>query len=76
MYIDERKIVKIGGDVILVDVKCDSSSGGKRPPSHCPPPCPPQYPPNYPHHYGQQKESGFSSEYYASPQLKGDSDEY
>ncbi len=84
MYIDERKIVKIGGDVILVDVKCESSSGEKRPPSHCPPPCPPPCPPScpppcpphFPPHCNQQNSNNYSSEYYTSQQMKGESDEY
>ena len=45
VYIEENKIVKIGGDVILVDIRCydgDSRSPKpikppKKPP--CPPPC-------------------------------------
>ena len=62
LYIDVSKIVKIGGDVILVDLKCgdacsQSTQVGKptRPPSPpcppnvpCPPPCPPFCPPNPP----------------------------
>ena len=64
LYIDVSKIVKIGGDVILVDIKCgdtcsQSTQVGKtpRPPiSPCPPnppcppisPCPPFCPPNSP----------------------------
>ena len=49
LYIEERKIVKIGGDVILVDLKCNDTCAPNvkinkpndcaRPPS--PPPCPP-----------------------------------
>ncbi len=56
MYIDESNIVKIGGDVILVDIKCGGTcdkhvsvnphhqKGGHHPQKpHCPPPqnCPP-----------------------------------
>ncbi len=64
LYIDVSKIVKIGGDVILVDIKCGDSCAqstqvGKppRPPvppcppnSPCPPspPCPPFCPPSPP----------------------------
>ena len=52
LYIDVRRIKKIGGDVILVDIPCGaeclpSTSVGKpdkKPPSSpCPPPCPPQH---------------------------------
>lgn len=56
IYIDESKIIKIGGDVILVDLKCSDTcapnvklndKGGHNRPEcpppkpHCPPPCPP-----------------------------------
>ena len=45
IYIEDRKIVKIGGDVILVDIRCSEDypppkKPQKRPP--CPPPCKPQ----------------------------------
>lgn len=59
MYIDESRIIKIGGDVILVDINCGDlcasgvrvSKGGHgknhnppRPPQNCPPnPCPPKH---------------------------------
>ena len=57
LYIDVSKIVKIGGDVILVDIKCGEtcaqSTPIKKPSKQCPPnpcppnPCPPNaYPPN------------------------------
>ena len=61
LFIGVDKIVKIGGDVILVDIKCGencvpSTPVGKKeqvkrpnpcPPNPpCPPPCPPQCPPN------------------------------
>lgn len=60
MYIDECNIVKIGGDVILVDIKCGGTcdkhvsvnspgpgKGGHRPQKpDCPPQCPPPCPPN------------------------------
>ena len=50
LYIDESRIIKIGGDVILVDINCGdlcsagvrvnkNGRGGK---PNCPPPCPPQ----------------------------------
>lgn len=44
IYIEDRKIVKIGGDVILVDIRCSEDyppqkKPPKRPP--CPPPCKP-----------------------------------
>lgn len=56
LYIDESRIIKIGGDVILVDVNCgDTCSTSvkvnrieKRPekrPKPCPPPCKPCPPP-------------------------------
>ena len=58
LYIEERKILKIGGDVILVDLKCSDTCApnvkvGKpndnpRPPCSpptCKPSCPPIYPP-------------------------------
>lgn len=57
IFIDESRIVKIGNDVILVDLKSGGgyypNKHGKRPPKrpeqcspHCPPPCPPNRPPN------------------------------
>ena len=57
IFIDESIIVKIGNDVILVDLKSGGgyypNKHGKRPPKrpeqcspHCPPPCPPNRPPN------------------------------
>lgn len=54
LYIEEKKILKIGGDVILVDLKCSDTcapnvkvnrpNDNPRPPcsSPCPPPCPPK----------------------------------
>lgn len=54
LYIDESKILKIGNDVILVDLKCgdmcDKSvtlKGGRPAPQQtpCPPPCNPCAPP-------------------------------
>lgn len=58
VYIDQSKIIKIGGDVILVDLKCGEvcspSVKRKTPPpqNQCPPPrppkCPPQCPPQCP----------------------------
>jgi YlmC/YmxH family sporulation protein len=49
IFIQESNIIKIGGDVILVNVNCGdvcspSIQAGKKPPppnNHCPPPCPP-----------------------------------
>jgi YlmC/YmxH family sporulation protein len=48
MYIDESRIIKIGGDVILVDLSCgetcdENTVVGKkeRPKPPCPPPCNP-----------------------------------
>ncbi len=59
LYIDRSRIIKIGGDVILVNLKCNDSyaqvSDGqeqtKRPQSPCPPPCPPPC-----NHYQQPKQ--------------------
>ncbi|MBO7149778.1 MAG: YlmC/YmxH family sporulation protein [Clostridia bacterium] len=56
LYIDVSKIVKIGGDVILVNISCGdnclpNTKVGKEPPAKCPPPpppcnpCPPHCPP-------------------------------
>ncbi len=61
LYIDVSKIVKIGGDVILVNISCGdncspSTKVGKEPPPKCPPPpacpppcnpCPPPCPPKH-----------------------------
>ena len=46
LYIDVSKIVKIGGDVILVNIGCGDSclpntKVGKESQNKCPPPCPP-----------------------------------
>ena len=42
LYINSTNIIKIGGDVILVDI---TSCNHKKPrPQPCPPPCPPQRP--------------------------------
>ncbi len=49
IYIPEQNIVKIGGDVILVNISCGETcapSASVTPPKpkkkpHCPPPCPP-----------------------------------
>ena len=48
IFIEESKILKIGGDVILVDLKCADSCAPsvnltppKPKPKPCPPPCPP-----------------------------------
>lgn len=60
LYIDESRIIKIGGDVILVDINCgDLCSAGVRvnkngrggkpncPPPHCPPNDRPKHCPPY-----------------------------
>ena len=52
LYIDVNKIIKIGGDVILVDIKCGDNlaqstmvnKGAKPQNNQCPPPCPPSPP--------------------------------
>ena len=49
LYIEVSKIIKIGGDVILVNISCGdnclpTTKVGKEPPKKCPQPCPP--PPN------------------------------
>lgn len=70
LYIEERKILKIGGDVILVEVKCGDTCEKNtklNPPSKppCPPnayhpnsPCPPEHhrpqPPYPPQQFNQQ----------------------
>ena len=57
LYIDESKIIKIGGDVILVDLKCSDTCApnvkvkgslieNNRPQENCHVPCPPPCPPN------------------------------
>ncbi len=45
LYIDVSKIVKIGGDVILVDIKCGDSCAENTPigKPQKPQPCPPQH---------------------------------
>lgn len=63
LYIDVKKIVKIGGDVILVNLRCSdaclpSSKVGNNvqpyppPKPQCPPPCPPKCP--QPRYSGEQ----------------------
>jgi YlmC/YmxH family sporulation protein len=39
LYIDRSRIIKIGGDVILVDISCNPRPKPK--PKPCPPPCTP-----------------------------------
>ena len=58
LYIDVKNIVKIGGDVILVDIRCGETCAPStpiekppKPSAPCPPPCPPcppSCPPNKP----------------------------
>ncbi len=59
LYIDEHRIIKIGGDVILVNLSCGEVCGDyvSAPPPHgnkqrprppYPPPCPPSGKPNKP----------------------------
>ena len=70
VYIDKRKIVKIGGDVILVDLKCGDFCNEQfenNPPKSnntcCPPPCPPHCPPPCSHtcspSFGFREEQSF-----------------
>ena len=69
LYIDESRIIKIGGDVILVDINCgDLCSAGVRvnkpvPPkkNNCPPNCPPPCPPPHPHHKNSEVDFGILS---------------
>ena len=59
LFIELKNIVKIGEDVILVNVGSAEKPSEKRPSSPCekgkstcrPPACPPPYPPPYPHDY-------------------------
>lgn len=66
MYIEEQKIIKIGGDVILVDIKCESSSSPIKP---CPPQRPPYPPPcpapKQPKNYSSQSVNNNKSNGYA-----------
>lgn len=70
VYIEENKIIKIGGDVILVDVRC--FDGDNRPPKpirppkkpSCAPPCSP-CPPPFPHKNGDCNSSGLGAEEFA-----------
>ena len=75
LYIDESHIIKIGGDVILVDINCgDLCSAGVRvnKPNnnkrHCPPPCPPKSqapcckPPKQQANYPQGNQNGYSGQ--------------
>ena len=56
IFISEKNIIKIGGDVILVNLKCGESieqsvnlnPPPKKPVPPCPPPCPPSCPPPCP----------------------------
>ena len=51
LYIDESRIIKIGGDVILVDVNCGEVCSPSVPPNKKPPP-PPNHPPFSPNNFG------------------------
>lgn len=59
VYIEESKIIKIGGDVILVDVRC--FDGDNRPPRPIKPPKKPPCPPPC-----GNRSSNFSAEDFAS----------
>jgi YlmC/YmxH family sporulation protein len=64
LFIDEKRIIKIGSDVILVDIRCGDTCGDSvdingptiipkpKPPQPCPQPCPPPCPPNSPKRCG------------------------
>jgi YlmC/YmxH family sporulation protein len=68
MFIDERKIIKIGGDVILVDIKCETDSSHRPPKMHppaCPPPCPPS-----------AENGGFCNDFFKNPHERADGDDY
>lgn len=62
IYIDESRIIKIGGDVILVNLKggedcsgrIEHGKGKKGCPPPCPPPCPPSCPPPKAQHVGAE----------------------
>jgi len=65
IFIDVNKIIKIGGDVILVDLRRSDSclpkpnNGHHSPPRPVPPPCPPPCPPRptpqpEPRRYGEE----------------------
>jgi YlmC/YmxH family sporulation protein len=43
LFIDFRHVVKIGEDVILVNVGTAQTKPAKTPPADCPPPCPPPF---------------------------------
>jgi YlmC/YmxH family sporulation protein len=62
LYIEVRRILKIGGDVILVNLSCadvcDDSTNVGRPP--VPPPHPPHNPPHNPPHHRPPKHCGDS----------------
>ena len=58
IYVDESRIIKIGGDVILVNLKCsDNCTEPVKRPSVCPPPphpCSPPRPKPNPREYGEE----------------------
>ena len=79
IYIDESRIVKIGGDVILVNLRCDDNcsesttrKNGKNNfcPPKCPPPCPPKCAPQKP----RREASNYSSEEVDFSILSGSAD--
>lgn len=61
IFIEEKRIIKIGSDVILVNIRCGDTCGDNvdlnsatvcppKPPTNrqtCPPPCPPPCPPRH-----------------------------
>ena len=61
-FIDERKIIKIGGDVILVDIKCEITPVPTKP---CKPivPCPPKPSPTKPCPPPRSASSGVGNNY-------------
>ena len=81
VFIEERKIIKIGGDVILVDVRCYDGNIDAKPEKPqrrdlCPPPnCPPHGSSTCGHNVKSNSQNGLSVSEFASVFEDGRMDE-
>ena len=73
IYIDRSRIIKIGGDVILVDISCEKRA--PKPKCEQQKPCPPK-PPFPPHNKGIDAEFGFEGEIFSSVDGRIDTSDY
>ena len=73
IYIDRSRIIKIGGDVILVDISCEKRA--PKPKCEQQKPCPPK-PPCPPRNNPQENDFGFDGDIFSGVDGRIDTSDY